>query len=195
MIIGHFATALVPHARRVGVPLWVLLLCSNLADFLWLALTMAGIEHATPDSMWEATCANLEVAMPVSHDLLPTIVLAALVAGAVGWRYGTRRGAVACGILVLLHLACDLLCGYEHNLAGPATRAVGLNLYQRSPHVAIVLEAAFGALCVSLYRRERRVRGDALSARGLAGLYALFVGGALVWLPTATIPLGSLPGM
>ena len=43
MIVGHYAAALVPYSRLEGRPLWLLLLCANVPEFLWLVLALAVI--------------------------------------------------------------------------------------------------------------------------------------------------------
>lgn len=195
MIVGHFATALFPRHRMPAAPLWLLLLCANLADFLWIALGFAGLEAPEPSSMLEATFGNMKVEMPFSHDLLPTLALAG-VTSAVVW-LGWRRGPLAawCGALVVLHLVCDLVCGFRHNVAGPQTPAIGMNLYGAAPMTAIVLETVFGALCVAWFLWAERRAGRPISRGRALGLFALFAGGAIVWLPTATIPLGNVFGI
>jgi hypothetical protein len=195
MIIGHYAAALIPHARRVNVPLPVLLLCANASDFLWMALALAGVEAPQPASMWDATFTNMQVDMRYSHDVIPSLLFTLLVVAMVRAVYGSWRAAFWCGALGVVHSACDLLSGFEHHVWGQNTPAVGLDLFHTHPHVALTLEAAFGALCVWGYLALRRNAGAPIPARGALTLYGVFVLGALIWLPTSTQSLGELLGL
>jgi hypothetical protein len=189
MIVGHYATALVAHARSQKTPLWIFLLCANLADFAWLALALVGLESPEPASILDASFRGIRADMRFSHDALPTLMGAAAVSLLV---YLVRRRAaeaLACGALVIGHLLCDLLAGYPHHLDGAGTRQIGLGLYLTAPEAAIVIEAAFGAACVFFYARSW---GAPLRRRSLIGLYAVFTLGALAWLPTASRSLRSL---
>ena len=189
MIIGHYAAALIPHERDPQTPLALYLFLANAADFLWLGAAAVGLEAPVPRSLFEASFANLHVAMPFTHDLVPTMGWAVLAAAVV--YAATRRGAPAgwAAALVVAHEACDLLSGFSHWILGPATPAIGLNLYGRAPEVALLLEAAFGAGCTWWFVRARARAGRPLSGSTKWGLYATFVAGALVWLPIARTPL------
>ena len=190
MIVGHYATALLPWSRAPRAPLWLYLVCAQALDFLWLGLAAAGVEAPSPSSILDVTFANLRVQMVVSHDALPVLGWAALTAGVV--LAVTRDGRVAlwCGALVVGHLLCDLLSGFGHTLCGAGSPAIGLDLYGRAPRLALVIEAVFGAACVLAFAASERRQGRPLTIRRQAALHAVFVGGALAWLPTATTPLG-----
>lgn len=192
MIIGHYATALVPYGIGVRAPLWVFLLCANLADFLWLALIFLGKEVPEPSSMWTATFQNLRVNMEISHGLAPTLILGGITGIVVFLIWRDLASGIWAAVLVLAHFGADLLSGFEHDFAGIP---ISLNLYGRAPHAALLVEAAFGALCVFWYLRSARARGDEITSKQAKILYALFIVGALVWLPTATIPLGQVFGI
>jgi hypothetical protein len=195
VVIGHYAAALVPHQRHPSAPVWLLLLAANVSDFIWLLLAALGLEAPRPGSMLEATYQNLAVEMPYSHDLVPALALAAVMAVA-GFAL-TRHAATAawCGALVLVHEACDFLSGFRHRVLGPGTPDLGLDLYHRAPEIALAIEALFGAACVFWFLRARRAEGRAISPATARALYILFIVGALVWLPIARTPLGALVGL
>ena len=195
MIVGHFATALIPHSRLRKAPLWLLLLASNLGDYLWLVLVPLGMEKATPESFLKVTFANMRVEMPYSHDLVPTLILAAVTAALVFAVYRERALALWCGGLVIMHLLADLLCGFPHYVFGPGTPEIGLGLYGTQPHLAILIEAVFGGAIVFWFVRSESSQGRMLARGKVIALYAVFVAGALFWLPTATVSLESLFAM
>ena len=109
--------------------------------------------------------------------------------------YRDRAVALWCGGLVVVHLLCDLVCGFPHYVFGPGTPEIGLGLYLTHPHLAIVIEAVFGGALVFWFAHSESAQGRALSRGKVIALYAVFVGGALFWLPTATVPLESLFAM
>lgn len=195
MIVGHYATALIPRRFQPSAPFWLFLLASNLSDFLWILLGLMGHEAPKPSSMWLATFQNISVAMPYSHDALPTLLIALVFTILVYLFFKNFKTALWCGALVIVHLLCDLLSGFSHYLAGPETPKIGLGLYNEAPHLALFFEALVGALCVTWYLADRKKSGLLTSAKTKILLYSVFVGGALLWLPTATLPLGKVFGI
>lgn len=197
MIVGHYAAALLPYSRlkAEGCPFWLLLLCANVPEFLWLALAVAGVEAPAPASLLDATFANLRVDMIYSHNLVPAVLQGAIVGALVlgAW----RRPAIAawCAGLVVFHVLCDYVVGFEHQVLGRGSLAVALNSYGRAPHAAIVFELVFSLACIALYHRAEERAGRPVAARRRWALYAVFAIGILAWLPTATQPLRAmLPG-
>lgn len=185
MIIGHYAAALIPHQQDAKTPVGFYLFMANVSDLLWLVFAVWGLETPVPGSLFSASFSNLRVEMPYSHDLVPTLAwaaLAALVAFAV-WRRAAP--AMWSAALVLTHEACDLLAGFSHWVWGPGTPTVGLDLYGRAPETALVIEALFGVACTWWYLRSRARAGRPVRPATAYGLYAVFAGGALIWLPIA----------
>src|SRR5262249_23594739 len=138
---------------------------------------------------------NIRVDMIYSHEPLPVLALAAATFALVFAVW--RRPALAgwCAALVVLHLLADLVVGFTHHLAGPATPTISLNLYGRAPKLAIAIEAAYAASCVAWYERAERARGRPVARAKARALYGVFALGALLWLPAARTPLGRLVGL
>ncbi len=198
MIVGHYASALLPYSRLKaepsGCPFWLLLLCANVPEFLWLGLALAGVEAPSPGSLLDATFANLRVEMTFSHNLVPALLQGVVVGGAVLAVLRRPAVALACAGLVVLHVLCDYVVGFEHQVLGPDSLAVALNSYGRAPHLAILFELAFSVACVFWYHRSERLAGRPVPAGRRRALYAIFIVGVLLWLPAATLPLrGLLP--
>ena len=189
MIVGHYAAALVPYSRLEGRPLWLLMVCANVPEFLWLSLALAGIEPAYPASLLDATFHNLEVEMTFSHNLVPGLVQGALVFALVLAVWRDRPLALWCGALTVVHVLCDLVVGFEHQLLGRDSVQVSLDTYGRVPHLAIAIELAFALACLYAYQRAEARRGRPLPKARLRALYVVFIVGILAWLPAATKPL------
>ena len=192
MIVGHYAAALIPRARRVHGPFWLLLLSANVPEFLWLILALAGVEVPEPGSLLDASFANLSVSMHFSHNLIPGLAQSLIVGGLVLAFFRDPRLALWCAGLVLAHILCDFVVGFEHQVLARSSPIVSLNLYAKAPYVAILIELGFSLVCVRYYETCRARHGKAMSGRRRLWLYGLFVVGILAWLPAARTPLSEL---
>lgn len=186
MIVGHYAAALIPYSKLKQYPFWLLLLCANVPEFLWLVLALCNIEPVSPPSLMDATFQNLQVAMTYSHNLIPGLLQGVAVAGLVYLWFRKKTLALWCGFLSTFHVLCDLVVGFEHQLLSPDSIQVSLNSYGTMPEVAIALELAFSIACVYWYQRSEKKCGRALSRVRLVALYAVFIIGVAAWFPTTT---------
>ncbi|HZP10860.1 MAG TPA: hypothetical protein VFB36_00420 [Nevskiaceae bacterium] len=192
MIVGHYAAALVPYAKLEGRPLWLLLVCANVPEFLWLALALCGVEPTQPASLLDATFSNLEVHMTYSHNLIPGIVQGVIVFAIVQAIWRDRALALWCGALTIVHVLCDVFVGFKHELLGPHSPQISLDTYGRMPQVAIAIELAFALACIHYFLRSEARHGRPLSNDRRAALYAVFVIGILAWLSATVMPLREL---
>jgi len=189
MIVGHYAAALVPYSKLDKRPLWLLLLCANIPEFLWLLLALFGIEPVSPPSLLDATFPNLQVAMIYSHNLLPAVLQGVIVFGVVQLFYRDRVLSLWCGALTIVHVLCDLVVGFQHELLGPDSPTVSLNTYGHAPHLAILIELAFALACIFYFQRSEKRRGRPIPRNRLVALYAVFTIGILMLMPAASISL------
>lgn len=189
MIVGHYAAALIPYSRLKQYPFWLLLLCANVPEFLWLVLALFNVEPVSPPSLMDATFQNLQVAMTYSHNLIPGFIQGAVVAGLVYLWFRNKTLAFWCGFLTALHVLCDLIVGFEHQLWSPDSARVSLNTYGTMPTVAISIELVFSVACVYWYQWSEKNRGRELPRVQVAALYAVFIVGVGAWFPTATYSL------
>lgn len=192
MIVGHYAAALVPYTRLEGRPLWLLLLCANVPEFLWLGLALAGVEPTQPASLLDATFPGLQVQMTYSHNLVPGLIQGVVVFAVVQAIWRDRTLALWCGALTVVHVLCDLVVGFEHQLLGPSSPRVSLDTYGHMPQLAILIELVFVLACIQFYHRNEARRGRPLSRARRTALYAVFVAGIVAWLPATTISLRQL---
>lgn len=189
MILGHYASALIPYSKFKRYPFWILLICSNVPEFLWLILALVGVEETKPSSLFDATIQGLKVQMIYSHNLIPAVLQALVVGGIIFAFFKNRSFAFWCGFLTLFHVLCDYIVGFEHQLLSPDSMIVGLNSYLRFPHIAILIEFFFSLACIFWYIQTEKNAGNPLSKRKIVYLLLVFGIGVLMWLPTATIPL------
>ncbi len=189
MIVGHYAAALVPYSKLEKRPLWLLLVCANVPEFLWLLLALLGIEPVSPPSLLDATFPNLQVAMIYSHNLLPGVLQGVIVFGLVQLIYRDRALAIWCGALTVIHVLCDLVVGFTHELLGPDSPVVSLNTYGHAPHLAILIELAFALACIFYFQRSEQRQGRPIPRKRLLALYAVFSIGILMWMPAASMSL------
>lgn len=189
MIVGHYAAALVPYSRLEGRPLWLLLVCANVPEFLWLGLALAGVEPTHPASLLDATFPNLDVHMTYSHNLIPGLIQGLIVFALVQAIWRDRPLALWCGALAVVHVLCDLLVGFKHELLGPESPQVSLDTYGSAPVLAIGIELVFALGCVYAFLTSERRRGRPLTRGRTAALYAVFAVGILMWLPATSMSL------
>ena len=149
MITGHYATVLVPYAHDRKLPLFVLLLVSQVQDFLIpLDIRLSG----------QRDFRLLE--MTYSHDVVPALLMAAVIGLALQAVYRDRKVSLIGVALVLFHEVCDLLSGFAHNILGPGTQRLGLDLYRTGPAAAYAIELVLAAGCVVYFLTVRRRRGE-----------------------------------
>ncbi|WP_411824345.1 hypothetical protein [Leptospira sp. 'Mane'] len=192
MILGHYATALLPYSRFRQFPFWVLLICANVPEFLWLVLALTGVEVTSPSSLFDASFQNLQVQMTYSHNLIPAVLQGLVVSGVVFLFFRNKSFAAWCGFLTVLHVLCDLLVGFEHQILGPDSPMISLNSYLHFPHLAILFEFLFSLACIFYYFHTEKQSGNPVPRQKAVLLISVFSIGVLMWLPSATIPMKDL---
>lgn len=193
MIAGHYAAALLPAAHRVRAPFWLLLLASQIPEFFWLLLALAGIEPTLPASLLDATFENINVDMRFSHNLVPALLQAVVTGAMVLTFWRNTSAAVWCAVLVVVHVLCDYLVGFSHQVMWYASPEIGLNSYRTMPYVAIFMELGFALACIAYFQYRRQDLG--FTRAKWITIYAAFTLGILVWMPAARVPLRSWLGL
>jgi len=134
---GHVGIALAGKGLRPAIPLWVLLLATQLPDWTDAAVCAAGIS-SPPSGI-------------LSHSLPAIAVLGGVLALLY---YGAARdaaGGALVGLTVLSHAIADYATGLKPTW--PGGPVIGLELY-RQPAIDFVLEAFVIAIGWVLYRRS-----------------------------------------
>jgi hypothetical protein len=195
MLMGHYATALVAYERNHANPknnLPLFLVAAQFLDLLMLFLVSVGIETFLPHSIFEASFANMRTDMYVTHDLVPVL----------GWSLGfalavwaaLRDSAMAlwCLGLNIVHEASDLLVGFSHNVLGPDSPKVGLQLYTVAPTLGLIVEILLCLAIVFWFANARKQRNRPLRPQTLWGLHGILAGGTVAMLPIANHSLNEL---
>jgi len=146
---GHLGVALAGKGFRKTIPLWVLIVATQLPDWTDAAVCSAGVS-SPPSEM-------------LSHSIPAVAILAALMAAVY---YATQRDTVSSMIvatIVVSHMLADFLTGLKPTW--PGGPRIGLQLYQR-PVIDFALEAVIIVIGWMIYRRslpdDRRSSGPAI---------------------------------
>jgi hypothetical protein len=134
---GHVGIALAGKGLRQAIPLWVLLLATQLPDWTDAAVCAAGISSPPSELL--------------SHSLPAIAVLGGLLALLY---YGVVRdpaGAVLVGLIVVSHGVADYATGLKPTW--PGGPKIGLQLYQQ-PAIDFVIEGVVILIGWIVYRRS-----------------------------------------
>ncbi|WP_163857684.1 permease [Paenibacillus elgii] len=176
MFAGHFGLAAAVKAKTPNVPLWALMLSTQLLDVVFVPLLLSGAETLEPVA-GEGYGGSL-IHADYTHSLIGALLLAILAGWGAGKLWG-RRGGVAVGSVVFSHWLLDLLVHRADMPLFPGNAGgfplLGFGLWQ-VPTLSILLESALVLLGAVLYYRsvmaaaERSHRGWAVAAGGIMGL-------------------------
>jgi membrane-bound metal-dependent hydrolase YbcI (DUF457 family) len=178
MFVGHFAVAFAakPVARRVSLA--TLIVAAGLADILWIAFFVAGVERVEiVPGLMRANSLDL-VSVPFSHSLLMDAVWA-LLFGALYWLVRhDGRGAWVIAAAVLSHWVLDVVTHRpDMQLVPWMETRLGLGLWN-SPIATLVVEGALWLAAIVLYVRATRPIGRA----GRYGFWPMIVILTFLWL-------------
>lgn len=190
MFAGHFAVAAAVKAKNPDIPLWSVMVSTQLLDIAFVPLLLAGVETMEP--VGTATgYGQAVIHADYSHALVTAVVLAAVVALLAGRAWGKRSGYILGG-LTFSHWLLDLLVHRADMplLPGNAGQLplLGLGLWQ-SPGLSMAVEGGLALLGIILYVRSTLVRAQTPQAR-IRAMVASGVTGALVALSLVTDVLG-----
>jgi hypothetical protein len=134
---GHIGIALAGKGYRSTMPLWVLLIATQLPD--WADATACSFGGASPPSEM------------LSHSLPAVAVLATVVALLYYAAARDVAGSALTGTIVVSHMIADYVTGLKPTW--PGGPFIGLELY-RHPAVDFGIEAAVILLGWMIYRRS-----------------------------------------
>ena len=175
MLIGHFAVAFAAKRAAPELSLGTLFLAAQLADLVWPALVMLGVESFEIRPGITVVTPLEFVHYPWSHSLAALAgwgVLLALVWLAV--RRGTPMAAIVLVAVVLSHWVLDFVVHRpDLPLSVGGEARLGLGLWN-SLAGTLVVEGGLFAVCVALYARATRAR-DRIGTWALWALVAFLV--------------------
>jgi hypothetical protein len=137
MYTGHVGFALGAHGLRRAIPLWFLVIASQLPDWTDAGFCLAGIRPSVPGAL--------------SHSLPAVAVLALGAAIIYTLIYRDFSGMVLVAAVVASHAIGDYLTGIKPTWAGGPM--IGLQLYER-PVIDFILESFVILGGWLLYRRS-----------------------------------------
>ena len=185
MFIGHYAVAFAAKRAAPAISLGTLFLAVQLADLVWPALVLAGVERFEIRPGITAFTPLDFVHYPWSHSLVAMLAWGvALGVGYVLVRKARWRDAVLLAALVVSHWVLDFVSHRpDMPLAPGDSTKVGLGLWNSVPATLVVEGALFGA-CVWLYARSTR----ALDRTGKWALWSLVAFLSVVYVANAFGP-------
>jgi len=158
MFVGHYAVALAAKAAEPRAPLWSYVVASQLVDWGWSGLVMAGVERLSLDPSLPGSHLVLEY-MPWTHSLPGALVWA--VGGALAAKALLRvpwAAALMLGAVVFSHWILDLLVHRPDLLLYPGGPKVGLALWN-FPTPELILELGMVAVTAVLWTGQRKAEG------------------------------------
>lgn len=159
MLAGHYATALVAKSQNREMPLWLLLVLSQLTDILFIIFSIFGLE---PVMAYDGPLGFI-VEMTFSHDLVSILFQVAIVALIIHLICKNTRFTIWSAIIVAVHPLLDFISGYKHHVMGPHTLSYGLGNYASNPLAAFIIELVVTLLCLIFFLYANKRDGIKLS--------------------------------
>ena len=106
MFAGHFGVAAVVKSKIPELPLWTLLVSTQLIDILFILFSLAGIEFM--ESIGEGGYANMMIYAFYTHSLVGALLLSIL-AGWLAWKIWGKKSGMIIGAVVFSHWILDVI--------------------------------------------------------------------------------------
>lgn len=142
MVAGHFGLAAAVKAKQPSVPLWALMLSTQLLDVFFVPLLLTNVETIVP--IGKGGYGEAVIHANYTHSLVGALLIA-LVAGLLAWRAWGRKTGLVIGAVVFSHWILDLLV---HRMDMPILPGnlgnlplLGLGLWAFTP-ISIAMELA-----------------------------------------------------
>ncbi|MFT4416652.1 permease [Fredinandcohnia humi] len=182
MLAGHFGVAAAVKAKTPEVPLWALMLSTQLLDVVFVPLLIAGVESLEPVD--GGGYGGVVIHANYSHSFISAFFMSIL-AGLIALRFWGKRGGIAISSVVFSHWLLDLLVHRADMaiLLGAAGNfpLLGFGLW-KFPIISIVVELALIIFGSILYHRSLVPK-----AKGKQRKYAIAVSGLMAVLLTLSL--------
>ncbi|GBF72938.1 hypothetical protein PA598K_01217 [Paenibacillus sp. 598K] len=173
MFAGHFGVAAAVKSNTPEVPIWALLVSTQLYDIVFIPLQAAGIE-----SLEGTGYGNAWIQAFYSHSLIGSLMLAIAVGLLGSWRWG-RRGGLALALVTFSHWILDLIVHrpdlpvWPGNVGNLPLMGLGLWTY---PTASLIVEVCLLTVGAVMYNRYTwRKNGPLHRARGIVAGAAMTV--------------------
>lgn len=167
MFAGHFGLAAAVKAKQPDVPLWALMLSTQLLDVVFVPFLLTGTETIEPVAGAEGYGASV-IRADYTHSLAGALLIALIAAWLAGRAWGRRSGAVIGGV-AFSHWLLDLLV-HRHDLPLLPGNAGNLPLlgisWWATPGLSIAAELLLIVAGGALYCRSALKRASAGSGQG-----------------------------
>ena len=178
MFVGHFAVAFAAKPVAPRVSLATLIVAAGLADLVWIALFVTGLEQVEIVPGLMAAHPLDHVSVPFSHSLLMDTVWALLFAGLYFLARRDSRGAWVIVAAVLSHWVLDVVTHRpDMQLAPWVPTRFGLGLWH-SRVGTFMVEGLLWLAAIVVYLRGTRPNGPA----GRYGFSAMIIILTALWL-------------
>jgi hypothetical protein len=158
MFAGHFAVAAAVKAKNPQVPLWSLMLGTQLLDVIFVPLFVSGVE--TMETVGSAGYGEAVIHADYTHSLMGALLIAIVAGILAGYRWGRRAGYILASV-VFSHWILDLVVHRRDLPILPGNLGdlplLGFGLWQW-PAASIALEVLLILIGGSLYFRSSLAR-------------------------------------
>jgi membrane-bound metal-dependent hydrolase YbcI (DUF457 family) len=151
MIAGHFALATAARAKYPEVPLWALMVSTQLLDIVFIPLYAAGIEKLV--SIGGGGYGETIIHADYTHSLMGALLLSS-VAGLIARKWLSQTGSIVIAAVVFSHWILDLIV---HRMDLPILPGnygnlplLGFSLWAE-PLISISLEALMIITAIVMY--------------------------------------------
>ncbi len=158
---GHLAVGFAAKPLAPKVPLWALLVATEVSDLLSFGFVAAGIETQgvyTVD-VNQGIQESIPALIPWSHGLFMCIVWS-VIAAAIGYFfYRERRTSIILGLVVFSHWILDFIVHPAHlPLLFEGSPTVGLGLWTSGAGliISVIMEFALLGVGIAIYLRTRK---------------------------------------
>lgn len=176
MFAGHFGLAAAVKAKSPEVPLWAVMLSTQLLDVFFVPLYVTGVE--TIETIGEGGYGNSVIHADYTHSLIGALLIT-LLAGIFARRFWGKRAGLIISAVVFSHWILDLLVHRADlpilpgNLGNLPLLGFGIWKY---PFLSHLIEFILVGIGIILYYRslvpgtKGRKRWLALSTSGIMGI-------------------------
>ncbi|MDX8044619.1 permease [Gracilibacillus sp. S3-1-1] len=139
MFAGHFGVAAAVKSKAPKLPLWSLLVSTQLLDIFYILFDLAGLEYMEP--IGEGGYASMMIYAFYTHSLVGALILS-LLFGFISFKLWDKKSGVIIGAVIFSHWVLDLIVHRPDIAILPGNVGdfplLGLGLWQSVPASILV---------------------------------------------------------